>query len=89
MVFYDKVIYCECCKKRVDRIWEDKERNYRYQWAYLFPVCTTEGRRWLCGNCLYAYNILDRLPDEKESLMDRTSLMKKRRQERGNEYEVR
>lgn len=83
MVFYDKVMHCDCCKKRVDHVWEVKKRNYRYQWAYLFSVYTTEGRKWLCGHCLYCYNILDRFPTKKERNLDSSELNAIRIKEKG------
>jgi hypothetical protein len=77
MLFYESK-FCDCCKRKLTLPYYYE----REDGCYAFRVDTTEGVKWICSTCLYAYNILDRLPNEKERLMDRKSLMKRREQEK-------
>ena len=69
--------YCDCCKKS---LWFEYFNGYKEKWAY--PAETTKGRKYLCHDCLRAYNILDRFPNEKERNMDYVSLIKRREQDK-------
>ena len=75
MLFYESK-FCDCCKRNMTL---PSYYGYGKNACYAFRVDTTEGVKWICSTCLYAYNILDRLPNEKERLMDRNSLMKRRK----------
>lgn len=77
MLFYESK-FCDCCKRDMTL----PPFYGRENACYAFRIDTTEGVKWICSTCLYAYNILDRLPNEKERLMDRNSLMKRRKQEK-------
>lgn len=79
MQFYNKVMHCDCCHKRIHSYSWYKNESF----CFAFPAYTTEGHKWLCGHCLYCYNILDRFPTEKERNLDPSELNKIRIKERG------
>ena len=78
MLFY-KIMRCDCCKKIINH---NDYLGRTYDWCYAWRACTTQGEMWLCNDCYRAYNILDRLPNEKEKHMDETSLNKRREQDK-------
>ena len=62
MLFINKVMFCDCCNRMMTMF----DTGHRESWCYAYRAETTEGRKWLCWECMYCYNILDRLPSEYE-----------------------
>ena len=83
MLFF-KPMRCDCCKRSLN----DHGDFGITQWCYAWRACTTQGEMWLCCDCMRAYNILDRLPNEKERRMDTVSLNKRREQDKKKKNKI-
>lgn len=85
-MLFKKFMICDCCHRIINH--NDYFTGHRQDWCYAWRACTTQGEMWLCNGCIRAYNILDRLPTEKERQMDMTSLNKRREQDKKKKNKI-